>query len=108
MMENEENLDAVVEQIKGKRNSSNWIIGTPSVNKEELYNMFNGKGSDSMNLLENYIKEIHEVKEVKEDWGSFILADVTINCYGITERKEASFSSWEEWKKVKEQGYYMA
>lgn len=61
-----------------------------------------------MNLLEHYIKEIHEVKEVKQDWGSFISADLTISCYRDPERVQTSFMNWEEWEKVKKQGFYLA
>jgi hypothetical protein len=61
-----------------------------------------------MNLLEHYIKEVHSVEEIKEDWGSFILVDLTVNCYGITERTKTSFSNMEEWEKAKEKGYYLA
>lgn len=61
-----------------------------------------------MNLLEHYIKEIHKVEEVKEDWGSFILVDVTVNCYGRFERTTTSFMNTDEWEKAKEKGYYMA
>jgi hypothetical protein len=60
-----------------------------------------------MNALENYIKEVHSVEEITEDWGSFILVDLTVNCYGVIERTETSFSNWEEWEEVKKQGYYM-
>ena len=61
-----------------------------------------------MNLVENYIKEIHEIKEVKQDWGSFISADLTIDCYGRIERVKTSFMNWEEWESAKVKGFYLS
>mgnify|MGYP000981146930 CR=1 FL=1 len=61
-----------------------------------------------MNLLEHYIKEVHSVKEVQQDWGSFILVDLTADCYGTIKRTKTSFRDAEEWEKVQELGYYMA
>lgn len=65
-----------------------------------------------MNLLEQYIKEIHSVEPYTDEWTEkyhkdFVEVDLTINCYGSVERKTRIFSE-EEWEKTKEQGYYMA
>lgn len=48
-----------------------------------------------MNLLEHYIKEIHSVEEVKKEWGTYILVDLTSECYGIKERRKTSFMNRE-------------
>ncbi len=66
-----------------------------------------------MNILENYIKEIHSVKPYTEDWTKdfpdreFVEVDITVNCYGCIERKRDVFST-KEWEEIKEQGYYWA
>ncbi|MBU3205160.1 hypothetical protein [Clostridium algidicarnis] len=64
-----------------------------------------------MNLLEQYIVEIHGVKEVtgsfKGEQFKFIEVDLTTNCYGCKQRTKTSFSNMEEWEKCKDQGYYL-
>lgn len=65
-----------------------------------------------MNILEHYIKEIHSVKECKEEWTKefpgekFVSVDLTYDCYGCIERRE---HCWKEsyWKQIQEQGYFM-
>lgn len=61
-----------------------------------------------MNLVEHYIVEVHDVVEITEDWGSFVMVDVTVNCYGHVSRQKTSFTDFVEWKKVREKGYYLA
>lgn len=66
-----------------------------------------------MNLLENYIKEIHSEKPYTEDWTKdfpdreFVEVDATIDSYGGIERKLNVFETT-KWKQIKEQGYYWA
>lgn len=61
-----------------------------------------------MNLVENYIKKVHEIKLVEKEWGSYIMADLTIDCYGRIERVKTSFPTMKEWESVKEKGFYLA
>lgn len=66
-----------------------------------------------MNLLEQYIEEIHSVEPYNAEWTKqfpktrFVEVDVTTNCYGNTKRKKHVFQT-EEWEKFKKQGYWMA
>lgn len=66
-----------------------------------------------MNLLEQYIVEIHSVEPYEAEWTKrfpkvkFVEADVTTNCYGRKDRQRHVFNT-EEWEKFKEQGYWMA
>ena len=65
-----------------------------------------------MNLLENYIVEIHSEEPWFEAWMTdfpekkFVRVDMTMNCYG---NKRRSTYVWNTvmWAKIKEQGYYM-
>ena len=59
-----------------------------------------------MNVLENYIKEVHGVKEYKDN-PEWITVDVTIDCYGITQRVQ-HFVTKEDWEKEKAQGFFLA
>lgn len=59
-----------------------------------------------MNLLEHYIKKIHKTTEHKSN-SEWIIVDVTVDCYGVTQRIE-HFTTKEEWKKEKEQGFFLA
>ena len=69
-----------------------------------------------MNLLESYIKEIHSVNDVTEDFmkhcgyepkETLLVVDLTSVCYGVTERTKKMF--WKsEFEKVKKDGYYMS
>lgn len=66
-----------------------------------------------MNLLEQYIEEIHDVKEIEftgrnGNKKTCIEADITTNCYGHISRNKTTFLNWDEWEKVKEQGFYLA
>ena len=69
-----------------------------------------------MNLLEHYIKEIHNVEDVSDKYEKAIRhkpkeplyeVDVTVDCYGVVERikKIMSKSALEQAKK---QGYFLA
>ena len=69
-----------------------------------------------MNLLEHYIKEIHNVQDVSDKYEKAIRqkpkeplyeVDVTFDCYGVVERikKIMSKSALEQAKK---QGYFLA
>lgn len=64
-------------------------------------------GEIKVNLLEQYIKEIHSVEEVKKPWGNYIKVDLTKECYGRTDRVMTSFMDMEEWESIKAKGYYM-
>ena len=67
-----------------------------------------------MNLLENYLVKVHEIKPCKEEWTkegkfkgiNFLLVDATWNCYGREDRKKEIFRE-SEWNIIKEKGYYM-
>lgn len=68
-----------------------------------------------MNLLENYIKEIHSVTDVTDGFikscgykpeEPLLEVDLTTICYGVTEREKKQF--WQsDFEKAKKQGYYM-
>lgn len=64
-----------------------------------------------MNILENYIEEIHSVKPHIAEWTKefpdrdFLEVDVTTNCYGRTERKTHVWTV-KEWEVIQAQGYY--
>lgn len=65
-----------------------------------------------MNMLEQYIKEVHSVTPYTESWmkqyhKDFLMVDLTVNCYGSLSRSERLFSV-DEWEEAKEKGYYMA
>ena len=65
-----------------------------------------------MNLLEQWIEEIHEEKPYEDVWTKgfnkeFVQVDVTFECYGNTRRGKIVFSK-EGWEKCKEDGYFMA
>lgn len=65
-----------------------------------------------MNLLEQYIKEVHSVTPYEADWtkefpdSEFIEVDVTTNCYGSIKRSKHIFNT-NEWEQYKSQGYWM-
>ena len=69
-----------------------------------------------MNLLEHYIKEIHNVQDISDKFARetgrkpkepLYEVDVTVDCYGVVERtrKIMSKSALEQAKK---QGYFLA
>lgn len=66
-----------------------------------------------MNLLEQYIEEVHSVRIYDALWTrkfpntNFVEVEVTTNCYGNVTRKKHVFQA-EEWEKFKKQGYWMA
>jgi hypothetical protein len=65
-----------------------------------------------MNILEQYIEEVHNVRPYTAEWTKkfdkeFVEVDITTNCYGSKKRDTHVFSTV-EWEKVVEQGYYMA
>lgn len=65
-----------------------------------------------MNLLEQYIVEIHSVEPCNAEWTKEFNKDfwkvvLTTECYGRMKTSDHVFDT-EEWKKIKEQGYYMA
>lgn len=59
-----------------------------------------------MNILEHYIKEVHEVKEFDKVPG-MIEVDVTCTCYG-TKRRMKYITGKKQWQKDTERGYFMA
>ncbi len=66
-----------------------------------------------MNLLEQYIKEIHSEVPYEAEWMSkfpdkkFVKVDVTTDCYGRLKRAKHIFDT-KEWARYKTQGYWMA
>lgn len=59
-----------------------------------------------MNLLENYIKEVHGIRE-SEKYPDVIEVDVTCDCYGSI-RRTRHLTNKEQWEKDLEKGYFMA
>ena len=69
-----------------------------------------------MNLLEHYIKEIHNVTNITDHIAKhsgfapsepLLQVDLTYDCYGIIERKTMTFTE-SNWKNIKKTGYFMA
>ena len=69
-----------------------------------------------MNLLEHYIKEIHNVQDVSDKYEEAIghkpkeplyEVDVTFDCYGVVERKREIMSK-SDFEQTKKQGYFLA
>ena len=69
-----------------------------------------------MNLLEHYIKEIHNVQDVSDKFVKttgikpkepLYEVDVTVDCYGVVERTRKIMSK-SEFEQAKKQGYYLA
>ena len=69
-----------------------------------------------MNLLEHYIKEIHNVEDISDKFEKSIRqkpkeplyeVDVTVDCYGVVERMR-KFMSKSEFEQAKKQGYFLA
>ena len=69
-----------------------------------------------MNLLEYYIKEIHSVQDVSDNFARatghkpkdpLYEVDITVNCYGVVERKRELMSK-SEFEQAKKQGYFLA
>lgn len=65
-----------------------------------------------MNVLEQYIEEVHSEKPYAADWtkefanSEFVEVDVTTNCHGHYQRATHIFDT-DEWSKYKLQGYWM-
>lgn len=63
-----------------------------------------------MNLLVHYITAIHSVKDVTEHFKHatepMYEVDMTINCFGIVERKKEIFCQ-SAWEGAKEKGWYL-
>ena len=65
-----------------------------------------------MNLLEQYIVEVHSEKPYSDEWvkkfpgKEFVEVEVTTDCYGRTKRDTHVFDV-NDWKKYQEQGYWM-
>lgn len=63
-----------------------------------------------MNLLEQYIVEIHKETPTQfDDFKDveFITVDITTNCYGHIKRSTNVFIK-ADWEEIKQKGYYMA
>ena len=69
-----------------------------------------------MNLLQHYIKEIHNVQDISDKYEKAIQykpkeplyeVDVTVDCYGVVERMR-KFMSKSEFEQAKKQGYFLA
>ena len=69
-----------------------------------------------MNLIEHYIKEIHSVTDITEEFSKtcgytpqepLLSVDLTYDCYGLVKRKTETFwkSNFEE---IKKNGYFLA
>ena len=69
-----------------------------------------------MNLLEHYIKEIHNVQDVSDNYEKAIghkpkeplyEVDITVDCYGVVERMKKIMSK-SDLEQAKKQGYFLA
>ena len=69
-----------------------------------------------MNLLEHYIKEIHNVQDVSDKYekatGSELKeplyeVDITVDCYGVVERTRKIMTK-SEFEQAKKQSYFLA
>ena len=69
-----------------------------------------------MNLLEHYIKEIHNVQDVSDKYEKAIRkkpkeplyeVDITVDCYGVVERMKKIMSK-SALEQAKKQGYFLA
>lgn len=69
-----------------------------------------------MNLLEHYIKEIHSVQDVSDEFEKatggepkepLYEVDVTFDCYGVVERTRKIMNK-SEFEQAKKQGYFLA
>jgi hypothetical protein len=64
-----------------------------------------------MNLLEQYIEEVHSIEPYTEEWTKkfdkdFVIVDVTTNCYG-SKKRDKHIWTVKEWRNISAQGYYM-
>jgi hypothetical protein len=64
-----------------------------------------------VNALEHYIKEIHKVEAVTDDWTkefnkNFLEVTVTTDCHGNIETRSTVVSE-DEWREIKNRGYFM-
>lgn len=64
-----------------------------------------------MNLLENYIVEIHSESPAiyclpNNEFITLYQLDITIDCYGVTKRIKTTMAK-ERWLKAKSDGYYL-
>lgn len=69
-----------------------------------------------MNLIERYIKEIHSVRDITEEFEKhcgykpdepLLQVDLTYDCYGQIKRTKDLF--WKSaFERVKKEGYYLA
>ena len=60
-----------------------------------------------MNLLEHYIEDILSEEQVQKYGKNWAKVRLVVNCYGVFEEKTELFR-YEDWQKIKAQGYYMA
>jgi hypothetical protein len=66
---------------------------------------------NKMNILEQYIVEVHSVEPCTAEWTKefpdreLLSVDVTTTCYGRDDRRTHVWSK-EEWEKIQEQGFY--
>ena len=61
-----------------------------------------------MNVLEHFIKEIHNVEHKHSDKYNcdYVEVDLTHNCYGNIKRTKEIFGL-KEWEDVKKKGYFL-
>lgn len=60
-----------------------------------------------MNLIEQYIVEVHSVREVTESWGSYVEILATTNGHGNVSRGRHTCRTMAEWEAIKERGYFL-
>lgn len=61
-----------------------------------------------MNLLENYIIDIIDKKEVKDEYGTYLKVTVKTKCYGVIETQIIDVASERELNILKEKGYFLS
>ena len=80
------------------------------------FQYWNSRRENNMNLLEHYIKEVHSVVDITDEFTkqcgyipkeAFLEVDLTYNCYGVEKREKVSF--WKSnFENAKEAGYFLA
>ena len=69
-----------------------------------------------MNLLEHYIKELHNIQDISDKFEKateselkepLYEVDITVDCYGVVERMRKIMSK-SEFERAKKQGYFFS
>jgi len=60
-----------------------------------------------MNLVETYVYNITDIKEVKTEWGYYYKIKCDTNCYGRVELDTEITVNQSAYNMIKSKGYYM-